>query len=223
MNTLKQLAPWKAALLTAALVLPVSAGALAQTSESAPPQGDDCGNLGIDYEDDPLLTKAEKLAKMEQAFYESLSRSERCLTSSRSQGAGSGGAGSGAPKSGGKCGGTACRRGGIKGSDSADGAGGEEAVASTPSQHISGTEKSDEESGAGESSDPAADDPGTTRESAQPAPPPPNIVANGKVPEDIPPEDNDTILQAQIRARAMAETDPEKREKLWDEYRKYRN
>ncbi len=47
-------------------------------------------------------------------------------------------------------------------------------------------------------------------------------AANGKIPEDIPPADNDSILEAQIRAAAMNEPDPAVRERLWDEYRKYK-
>ena len=47
-------------------------------------------------------------------------------------------------------------------------------------------------------------------------------VSNGKIPEDIPPADNDSVLEAQIREAAMNEPDPVVREKLWDEYRKYK-
>lgn len=43
----------------------------------------------------------------------------------------------------------------------------------------------------------------------------------GSVPKDIPSADNDSVLQGQIRAAALEETDPEKKKKLWDLYRKY--
>ena len=46
--------------------------------------------------------------------------------------------------------------------------------------------------------------------------------AHGVVPEDIPVGDDDDLLQAQIRAAAMAEPDPKLRTKLWNEYRKYK-
>ena len=46
---------------------------------------------------------------------------------------------------------------------------------------------------------------------------------NGKVPDDIPPADNDSFLESQIRGAAMKENDPEAREKLWEEYRRYKN
>lgn len=45
---------------------------------------------------------------------------------------------------------------------------------------------------------------------------------NGKLPEDIPPADNDTILEAQIRKAAINESDSELKKKLWNEYRKYK-
>ena len=44
---------------------------------------------------------------------------------------------------------------------------------------------------------------------------------SGAVPKDIPSADNDSVLQQQIRAAAMAEQDPVKKQKLWDLYRKY--
>ena len=45
---------------------------------------------------------------------------------------------------------------------------------------------------------------------------------NGKLPEDIPPADNDSALEAQIRKAAIEETDPELKKRLWDEYRQYK-
>lgn len=42
-------------------------------------------------------------------------------------------------------------------------------------------------------------------------------------PADIPDGSDDDVVARQIREAAMRETDPELREKLWDEYRKYKN
>ena len=42
-------------------------------------------------------------------------------------------------------------------------------------------------------------------------------------PEDIPSGSNDDVVARQIREAAMNEADPVLREKLWDEYRKYKN
>lgn len=47
-------------------------------------------------------------------------------------------------------------------------------------------------------------------------------LAGGAVPADIPSGSDDDIVARQIREAAMKEKDPALREKLWDEYRKYK-
>ena len=47
-------------------------------------------------------------------------------------------------------------------------------------------------------------------------------LTNGKTPDDIPAAENDSIFEAQIRAAAMAETDPNTKKNLWNEYRRYK-
>lgn len=47
------------------------------------------------------------------------------------------------------------------------------------------------------------------------------VAAN--VPEDIGPGNDDDIVAQQLREAAMSETDPELREKLWEEYRRYKS
>ena len=47
-------------------------------------------------------------------------------------------------------------------------------------------------------------------------------LTNGKIPDDIPQAGNDSVFEAQIRAAAMAETDPGTQKNLWNEYRKYK-
>lgn len=42
------------------------------------------------------------------------------------------------------------------------------------------------------------------------------------VPADIPDGSDDDVVARQLREAAMAETDPELREKLWEEYRNYK-
>ena len=44
---------------------------------------------------------------------------------------------------------------------------------------------------------------------------------NGLIPEDIPQDDNDSVLEEQIRLAAMNEKDPEKKKRLFNEYRKF--
>ena len=47
-------------------------------------------------------------------------------------------------------------------------------------------------------------------------------TGSGKLPEDIPPADNDDIIAKQIREAALSESDPEKQARLWNEYRRYK-
>ena len=46
--------------------------------------------------------------------------------------------------------------------------------------------------------------------------------AGGSVPNDIQNERDDDIVARQLREAATSESDPVLREKLWDEYRKYK-
>ncbi|BFM08086.1 hypothetical protein GCM10025791_34180 [Halioxenophilus aromaticivorans] len=48
-------------------------------------------------------------------------------------------------------------------------------------------------------------------------------TGSGAPPADIPSGNDDDIVARQIREAAMKESDPELREKLWEEYRKYKN
>jgi hypothetical protein len=47
-------------------------------------------------------------------------------------------------------------------------------------------------------------------------------VAGSSLPDDIPDAKDDDIIARQLREAAMQETDPELKEKLWDEYRRYK-
>ena len=47
-------------------------------------------------------------------------------------------------------------------------------------------------------------------------------LTNRKIPDDIPNADNDSAFAVQIRAAAMAETDPDTQKNLWNEYRRYK-
>ena len=47
-------------------------------------------------------------------------------------------------------------------------------------------------------------------------------LTNEETPDDIPDWDNDSAFEAQIRAAAMAETDPVTKKNLWNEYRRYK-
>ena len=47
-------------------------------------------------------------------------------------------------------------------------------------------------------------------------------LTNGKIPDDIPEAGNDSVFEAQIRAAAIAEADPDTQKNLWNEYRRYK-
>ena len=49
-----------------------------------------------------------------------------------------------------------------------------------------------------------------------------SVLGSGKLPEDILPGDNDSVLEKQIRIAAMTEKDPVIKARLWNEYRKYK-
>ena len=50
-----------------------------------------------------------------------------------------------------------------------------------------------------------------------------NLGTNGKIPEDIPINNNDDVLARQIKNAALKEKDPERKKKIWNQYRKYKN
>ena len=260
-------------LLAAAALLP-AAPVSAQTGDGgggAAPAYDECADAAVVFDEgNEPLTRAERIARMEQALHESLSRFERCQTDSGSGGGAANGQGGGSVAAGGSdasdgngrtgengeggegaaagAGSAASRS--VSGTESPSEAGvsdldapetrvadesGERAPASgsVASRSVSGTETApdtdtrdeaaDQPGGAGSETDAqggsVAYAPDAAGASAPPAPGTPN---NGNVPDDIPAADNDSVLEAQIRRAAMAETDPEIRAKLWNEYRAYK-
>lgn len=68
-------------------------------------------------------------------------------------------------------------------------------------------------SGGGSSPSTAPNGPVATSEPVEPVAPPPEDVGDGS---------DDDVVARQIREAALGEKDPELREKLWDEYRKYK-
>ena len=223
-------------LTTATLIMIFAVGASAQTPEprllTSEQEHDDCTDVSVDYVDDPMLTRQEKLALMDQALQKSLSTFERCQRKRLSRSAGSaanssaGGGGGGQPgdQEGGHEGGSASTVS-IQSAASSDLAGEEtqsantasatsqEPLASAASGSIAGTETGPDPAPAVTE---ASDEYTAGAETAS------NQLGNGQIPEDIPSADNDSVLEAQIRRAAMAEKDPEIRAKLWNEYRKYK-
>ena len=159
-----------------------------------------CADPSIDFANDPSLTPAEKVALMDAALMHSLNKFDACQTSQSSASSGGGGAAGGDGNAG---------DGEGAGSDGlTSDAGGSNSVASSD---MSGTEKSvpgNEQLSAGVSgwTSPSANDSETqigsengTEDLA---------LKNGIVPADIPPADNDSVLEAQIRKAAINDKDP---------------
>ncbi len=173
----------------------------------------DCTDVSVDYSDDPTLTREERLHLMDIAFFESLNIFELCQSAKKmAEDAKSTNA------SGGDAGG-----GGAGGGSSTD-AGGASSGDSVASSTMSGTDAPKEKppatdtmaGGAEANQTPQSmDEAGRTNSTTM-------KNGSGKLPEDIPSADNDDALAAQIRYAAENESDPVKREQLWNEYRKYK-
>ena len=158
----------------------------------------DCGEADIRYIDSPELTRAERIALMEKAFFDSLNRFELCkLTDPNNTSADSS---NGADQGG----------GGLEGSN-----GNNNSVAS---QDMQGTEPETQESMPPEMSGTDYEEDTVNGQSGVPV----TAANNGAIPEDIPSANNDDAIASQIRVAAEAEQDPEIKKKLWNEYRKYK-
>ncbi len=177
----------------------------------------DCTDVRVDYADDPILTREERIRLMDQAYYQSLNKFELCQSAKKMAETCEGGA-------------TAACTNGANGSsgDSGDSSGkieGASAGGSVASSTMSGTElpkvgSAAEDSIKVEKSDVSSASLSANTENSMNKG---NIsVANGKLPDDIPLADNDSALAAQIRHAAENETDPVKKAQLWNEYRKYK-
>lgn len=177
----------------------------------------DCTEVSVDYEDDPTLTRAEKTALMEQAFFRALSKFDACQDAqSQAESASSGGDGNAG-------GGDSGTTSGMTGTETSEAVAGIDAAASTASSDMSGTEASVSTSESQNTSSTVGDDEPAAEPGAQSSTGVQvSDMDNGKVPEDIPSVDNDSVLEAQIRQAATDETDPEIKAKLWNEYRRYK-
>ncbi len=175
---------------------------------------DECYKSDIDYSDNPTMTQAERLEAMNAAFFDSINRFEECVLSNNASTSNTGNAGS----NGGGAAGDASN-GGLTGTEGlAEETGQAANPGSVASGELSGTEIQPSESIAFEEQPEISDAPPNINES---------IAANrpagqGKAPEDIPPAANDDAVAAQIRLAAEMESDPVKKERLWNEYRKYK-
>ncbi len=151
---------------------------------------------------DPNLTNQENIQRLTEQFFESVNTVQHCEQPNDS--AAGGGAGGGATAS-------------------SDLSGSEAVISEVPqavSESTSNAELSsiqeDIDKALGNSSGSTSDEVGASASAEM------KDGNNGALPDDIPPADNDSVFEAQIRAAAENETDPEVKKKLWNEYRKYK-
>lgn len=179
-------------------------GLLTVQAEEATTRAEDCGEAEIRYSDSPELTRAERIALMEKAFFDSVNRFESCNLSDPNNTSATGSDGGESGEQGG-------------GENQAGNAGN----SSVASQEMQGTEPETEtessmpaQAGTADSDEPSENEGGSVVSSGG--------ADNGAIPEDIPSANNDDAIAAQIRLAAEAEQDPEIKKKLWNEYRKYK-
>jgi len=164
----------------------------------------DCTEIEVNFIDDPKLTKDEKIKKMDDAFYESLNQFELCQFNLNQNEFSDSSAGD---------------TGGDDGSSE-----GQEYINSVADSEMSGVEKEADmekkeeyiqynDSGSTGSKETEINGLGGLSQESD---------SSGKPPEDIPSADNDDAVAAQIRLAAEIEKDPVKKDKLWNEYRKYK-
>jgi len=170
-----------------------------------------------------IETPDEKAARLEQAFIESLKAYDKCQAELTREGGGGGGGGGGSGGGGGGGGVSGSAAGsGDTSAAAADGRG--DAGTSTQAKTADKPEPPRDSTQSGS---------GAPRQNQAPAtntsPPRPTSGGSGgvgkddiDVPPDIPSGRDDDIVAQQIREAAMKETDPVIREKLWDDYRKYK-
>lgn len=163
----------------------------------------DCTDVSVNYSDNAELTREERLELMNKALLSSLNKFELCQSERNANSA------SAASGSDGNAGGGGQGSGGDNAGESAALEGG-----SVASSGISGTEAPKTTKNADAMTDPGS---GATSANGQKL-----DHASGKLPEDIPEAANDDALAAQIRYAAENESDPVKKARLWDEYRKYK-
>ena len=204
----------------------------------------DCPIVMPDFDNMMLLTREERIQLMDQALKDALAQVQDCKqTISDVQKQDSGNAGNANSSDDANAGAdsnaeqadnaeseqgdsqnqqTATPSGELSGSEASDDFGEQTTTRTpeiaTPSGELSGTEppttrQTDSEGAISDSSEDPPPFTGTNDKRA---------LNNGKLPEDIPPADNDDIIAKQIREAALAEPDPQKQEKLWNEYRRYK-
>ena len=173
----------------------------------------DCTDITIDFTDRPDMTRSERLEAMNRAFFDSVNRFELCnLSNAISNNSSAAQTSSNAGLSGSE----------TDGQSTSNNDASAETVAGSYDSRASGEVSGTELSQVAEPFDsPVSQDETAALENTVPSKPPPT-VGNGTLPEDIPVANNDDAVAVQIRLAAEIEQDTVKKEKLWNEYRKYK-
>ena len=160
------------------------------------------------------LTRAERIARLDEALNDSLARFDECQDAASAGADPDAGAGSTGRDAAGTDGGAS----GVAGA--ADGA--RDAETAEATEPTAGGAAVDSVAAAGVEGTEAPEDAGETTPGTERPPSHDSGAGSGQVPDDIPEPDNDSVLEAQIRRAAMEETDPRIRAELWNEYRRYK-
>ena len=194
----------------------------AQGTTTSISESQDCNEISIPDIDSLNLTREEKITLLDRLLMDSLSQYSPCRNT---MSASSGGGGS---STSGEMQGTGSDSGQNQGySASSAPASSTTSTSSGASGELQGTESAmvneeiqidtqSEDSGGMQGIEPETQEAAITESPSAPA-------MNGKLPEDIPPADNDSVIAKQLREAAMQETDPVKQAELWNKYRRYKN
>ena len=165
----------------------------------------DCTVLTQDIKVDPNLTNEENVKRLTDMFNESVNTVVHCEPPSDNSAAGGGGGGGGGA------------------SASTDLVGTEPSIGDQPNSSLKGSAdatldalQSKIDTALKETS--AAEGGIVTKNTVDPA----SEKSTGAPPDDIPPGNNDSVFEAQIRKAAENEKDPVVQKNLWNEYRKYK-
>jgi len=157
------------------------------------------------------LTEEERVAELEDRLEKSLARFDGLLLAEQEAIAARGGGG----------GATGTETGGADGNSGAGGSVAHRGAADGPAGEGAGRgeqARAAEEPGGGSGSDSGGEhggDGGGARGGVE-------MRGSGRTPADIPDVSDDDIVARQLREAALSEEDPELREQLWEEYRRYK-
>lgn len=188
----------------------------------------ECTNVNVDYANDPNLTREERIRLMDQALFQSLGQYDAC-EAERAAGAASGSeAGGGGAAADGNAGelGQSVASSDMSGDEAPNGESegqGQTAAETANQQRTEQAKWSNPDAGDEALNSEYLDDDDAKKAQEQGGGDGGGVThGNGKIPEDIPAADNDSVLEAQIRRAAINEADPKTKARLWNEYRKYK-